>query len=68
MDRVAGQKEGPKRLRRQHPSRLFSRRVVTVALLLAFQAAFPIVGLYVISDYYIYMNTVLRIVSIAVSV
>ena len=68
MDRLAGQKEVAKRHRRQHPSRLFSRRVVTVALLLAFQAAFPIVGLYVLSDYFIYINTVLRIVSIAVAV
>ena len=62
MDRLAGQKEVAKRHRRQHPSRLFSRRVVTVVLLLAFQAAFPIVGLYVLSDYFIYINTVLRIV------
>lgn len=68
MDRLAGQKEVAKRHRRKHPSRLFSRRVVTVALILVIQAVFPIVGLYVLSDYFIYVNTVLQIVSIAVTI
>lgn len=68
MDRLAGQREVTRRHKRQHPSRLFSRRVVTVVLLLAVQAAFPIVGLYVLSDYFIYVNTILRILSIAVTI
>lgn len=68
MDRLAGQKEVTKRHKRQHPSRLFSRRVVTVIFLLALQGVFLIVGLYVLSDYFIYIDTALRVVSIAVTV